>query len=93
MIQSTTQSTPLPKLTKRQSEIYEFIRDRIEQRGYGPTVREIGSHFGIRSPNGVFCHLQAIEKKGRITRNKYKSRTIQLTEKKQLKIRFGGEIS
>ena len=93
MIQSTSQSKSLPKLTKRQSEIYEFIGNKIEQRGYGPTVREIGAHFGIRSPNRVFCHLQAIEKKGRITRKKYKFRTIELTEKRQLKVRFGGDIS
>ena len=37
-------------LTKRQREIYEFLRDKIINRGYGPTVREIGLHFNIRSP-------------------------------------------
>jgi len=52
------------KLTDRQREIYEFIRKKIESRGYGPTVREIGENFGIKSPNGVMCHLKALEKKG-----------------------------
>ncbi|MCA9094657.1 MAG: repressor LexA, partial [Planctomycetaceae bacterium] len=68
------------KLTKRQQLIYEYIKDRILNRGYGPTVREIGSHFGIRSPNGVMCHLKALEKKGLITREQNMSRAIQLTE-------------
>ena len=47
------------QLTERQREIYEFIRDKIETRGYGPTVREIGEAFNIKSPNGVMCHLKA----------------------------------
>ncbi len=66
-------------LTKRQKEVYEFIRDKIRNRGYGPTVREIGDAFGIRSPNGVMCHLKAIEKKGLITREKNMSRAINLS--------------
>ena len=49
--------------TARQMEIYEFIRDKIYSRGFGPTVREIGEAFSIRSPNGVVCHLKALEKK------------------------------
>src|SRR5581483_5992228 len=40
-------------LTSRQLEIYEFIRDKMEKRGYPPTVREIGVAFEIKSPNGV----------------------------------------
>src|ERR1700732_2709705 len=56
------------QLTERQREIYDFIRDKIEIRGYGPTVREIGSAFDIKSPNGVMCHLKALEKKGLIKR-------------------------
>ena len=51
-------------LTDRQQEVYEFIRDKIRSRGYGPTVREIGGEFGIASPNGVMCHLRALERKG-----------------------------
>ena len=37
----------LDQLTKRQRAVYEFIRDKITNRGYGPTVREIGEHFKI----------------------------------------------
>ncbi len=65
-------------VTKRQRAVYEFIRDKIRGRGYGPTVREIGSHFKINSPNGVVCHLKALEKKGLITREPNLSRAIQL---------------
>lgn len=68
----------LDQLTKRQRAVYEFIRDKIQNRGYGPTVREIGEKFKISSPNGVMCHLKALEKKGLITREPNMSRAIQL---------------
>ncbi len=61
---------PTESLTARQREIYLFIREKIRTRGYGPTVREIGKHFKIRSPNGVMCHLRALEKKQLITRER-----------------------
>jgi repressor LexA len=67
-------------LTKRQRAVYNFIRDKIVGRGYGPTVREIGDEFGISSPNGVMCHLKALEKKGLISREPNMSRAIQLTD-------------
>jgi len=70
----------LQQLTERQKAVYEFVRDKIQNRGYGPTVREIGEHFGINSPNGVMCHLKALERKGLITRQPNMSRAIQLAE-------------
>ena len=70
----------LSQLTERQREIYEFIREKIESRGYGPTVREIGLGFHIKSPNGVMCHLKALEKKGLITREEHSARAIQLVD-------------
>lgn len=66
------------QLTERQKEIYEFIRIKIESRGYGPTVREIGDAFEIKSPNGVMCHLKALAKKGLIIREDRSARAIQL---------------
>src|SRR4051794_1146690 len=69
-------------LTERQREIYDFIRSKIEARGYGPTVREIGKNFGIQSPNGVMCHLKALEKKGLIIREGHQARAIQLVDYK-----------
>ncbi len=68
------------QLTQRQREVYEFLRDKIVHRGYGPTVREIGERFRINSPNGVMCHLKALEKKGLIRRSPNKSRAIELTK-------------
>jgi repressor LexA len=68
-------------LTSRQREIYEFIRDKIHSRGYPPTVREIGDAFGIKSPNGVMCHLNALVKKGLIDRAAQSARAIQLTDR------------
>jgi repressor LexA len=65
-------------LTSRQQRVYDFIHDQISNRGYGPTVREIGEFVGIKSPNGVICHLRALERKGMITRAANKSRAIEL---------------
>ncbi len=70
------------QLTERQKEIYDFIQDKIESRGYGPTVREIGEEFDIKSPNGVMCHLKALEKKGLIKRKGFSARAIQLLDYK-----------
>ncbi len=67
-------------LTKQQQAVYDFIRDKIVSRGYGPTVREIGRYMNISSPNGVMCHLRALERKDMIRRTANKSRAIELTE-------------
>jgi repressor LexA len=68
------------KLTERQREVYDFIREKIETRGYGPTVREIGKAFDIQSPNGVMCHLTALVNKGLIVREGKSARAIQLVD-------------
>jgi len=73
---------PTPPLTSRQQEIFDFLKVKILKRGYGPTVREIGTEFGIRSPNGVMCHLKALEKKGLITREANMARAIQLANQR-----------
>ena len=71
----------LNTLTERQREIYDFIRERIENRGYGPSIREICDAFEIKSPNGVMCHLKALVKKGVILRpDKPLARAIQLVD-------------
>lgn len=79
-------------LTQRQSEIYDYLRDRILNGGYGPTVREIGDHFDIKSPNGVMCHLKALEKKGLIRRESNMSRAICLADvsKRRLSLPYIG---
>src|SRR5262245_7313020 len=65
-------------LTEKQKKIYDFIREKIESRGYGPTIREIGTAFGIKSPNGVMCHLKALQKKRLIDRAIKSARAIEL---------------
>src|SRR5215510_9934696 len=66
-------------LTDRQREILDFITQSIRERGYPPTLREIGLHFGIRSTNGVNDHLKALEKKGFLARDTLKSRAMRPT--------------
>ncbi|HVR02579.1 MAG TPA: transcriptional repressor LexA [Polyangia bacterium] len=66
-------------LTDRQQAILDFITQSIEERGYPPTLREIGEHFGIRSTNGVNDHLRALEKKGHLQREDLKSRALRPT--------------
>jgi repressor LexA len=63
-------------LTDRQQQILDFISSSIAERGYPPTLREIGEHFGIRSTNGVNDHLKALEKKGVLRREDLKSRAM-----------------
>ena len=58
----------LPPLTDRQKAIYEFIVSNIRERGFAPSIPEIGARFKIASTNGVSDHLKALEKKGYIRR-------------------------
>ena len=55
-------------LTPKQLAIYNFIRKTIETKGFPPAIRDICDEFGISSPNGVMCHLKALQKKGYINR-------------------------
>ena len=66
-------------LTHRQQMVLEYIRRSITDRGYPPTLREIGSFMGIRSTNGVNDHLRALERKGYLTREDMKSRALRPT--------------
>jgi repressor LexA len=68
-------------LTEKQKAVLEFIRNQIVLRGHPPTVREIGTRFGIRSTNGVRTHLTALTKKGYIKKQQLISRGIELVSK------------
>jgi repressor LexA len=63
-------------LTDRQLEVIRFIAREIEERGYPPTIREIGEALDIASTNGVNDHLKALEKKGYLQRDPAKSRAL-----------------
>ena len=54
----------MKKLTKRQSEIFNYIKNEIENNGYPPTRSEISNTFGFKSPNAAEDHLRALKKKG-----------------------------
>ena len=58
----------LPTLTDRQKAIYNFLLKTIREKGFAPSIPEIGRQFKIASTNGVSDHLKALEKKGYIRR-------------------------
>lgn len=68
--------TDRDRLTDRQRAVLEFISQSISERGYPPTLREIGERLGIKSTNGVNDHLKALEKKGYLIRENLKSRAL-----------------
>ena len=83
-----------PELTPRQAAIFDHVRAAILTKGYAPTIREIGKAFGIKSTNGVVCHLKALERKGFISRESYLTRAIQLPDdRRRLTMAYRGEIS
>jgi repressor LexA len=65
--------------TDRQKAVLECIENHVARFGFPPTVREIGSACGLRSPRSVSQHLDALEHKGFIRRTKDKSRAIEIT--------------
>ncbi len=65
-------------LTKRQSEIFEFIKVQIDKTGYPPTVREIGTAIGLHSPSTVHAHLAKLERSGVLRRDPTKPRAIEI---------------
>lgn len=68
------------KLTARQSEILEFIRDTVKQTSLPPTRAEICTTFGFKSPNAAEEHLRALARKGAIELSSGTARGIQLAE-------------
>ena len=69
MTPAASDTSGKPALTETQQRIFDYIRSYIEQNGYPPAIRDIGNAFDIKSPNGVMCHLRALQKKGYIHRD------------------------
>jgi repressor LexA len=67
-------------LTTKQQRVLEVIRNAMRERGQPPTVREIGQEIGVASSCTVQRHLDALVRKGYITRDRYKYRSIQLAD-------------
>ncbi|MBI3090538.1 MAG: transcriptional repressor LexA [Candidatus Tectomicrobia bacterium] len=66
-------------VTKRQRQIYEFIKASIETNGYAPSLQEIGAQFNLSSLATIHKHLTNLEEKGLIVRHWNRSRAIELT--------------
>jgi len=86
----------LNKLSKRQEEIYLFIINEINNKGYPPSVREIGKAVGLKSPASVHNHLKTLEKLEYIRRDPSKPRAIEILDKhkdeKEFKEQFEKEM-
>ncbi len=68
----------MEKLTKKQEDVLNYIKEYIVSHGYPPTIREIGGALGISSPATIHVHLQNLQKKGIIKKNGSKNRAIEL---------------
>jgi repressor LexA len=68
----------MTRKSNRQLDILSFIRSQIKEKGYPPSVREIGEAVGLQSTSTVHGHLDRLERKGLIRRDPSKSRTIEL---------------
>jgi repressor LexA len=71
------------KLTPRQQEVFDFLKEFVNRRGYPPTIREIAGHFGMGGPRAVQKHLSSLERKGMIRRIPGNSRAIELAGMKR----------
>jgi repressor LexA len=67
-------------LTDRQRQVLDYIRRTVSERGYPPTVREIGDAVGLSSPSTIHSHLAALVKAGAIRKDPTKPRAIEILE-------------
>ena len=68
------------KISKKQEEILEFVKEQILNKGFPPSVREICEAVGLKSTSSVHAHLETLEKNGYIRRDPTKSRTIEILD-------------
>ncbi len=68
----------MTKISKRQQDILDFIKKQVSEKGYPPSVREIGEAVGLASSSTVHGHLSRLEKKGYIRRDPTKPRAIEI---------------
>jgi repressor LexA len=73
-------SRPAPaSLTERQRQVLDFIDEAVRERGYPPSVREIGEAVGLSSPSTVHAHLAALQDKGYLKRDPTKPRALEVS--------------
>lgn len=68
------------RITQKQSEILEYIKSQILNKGYPPSVRDICSAVNLKSTSSVHAHLESLEKNGYIRRDPTKPRTIEIID-------------
>lgn len=73
-------AAPAPSLTKRQREILAVIRSTVDERGYPPSVREIGEAVGLTSPSSVAHQLGVLERKGLLRRDPHRPRALVVSD-------------
>lgn len=69
------------RLTERQQQILEYLVREVRDKGYAPSVREIGMALGLRSPSTVHQHLTALERKGCVRRHGERMRALEIMDK------------
>lgn len=67
-------------LTARQQQVLDAIRDYRNAHGYGPSLRDVMEPMGISSPNGIMCHLKALQKKGAIEWDRNTARSLRVKD-------------
>lgn len=75
-------------LSKRQNDVFQYIKNYIIDNGYAPCVRDICSALNLKSTSTAHAHLTKLEKKGYISRDPAKPRTIMILDGSQTKERF-----
>lgn len=68
----------MSELTERQAEVRDYLQAYFTAHWRMPTIREMQDNFGIKSPNGMVCHLNALVNKGVIDWDERKARGIKL---------------
>jgi repressor LexA len=68
------------KISAKQTEVLEFLKNEIINKGYPPSVREICEAVNLKSTSSVFAHLETLEKKGYIRRDPTKPRAIEIID-------------
>lgn len=82
----------MKKMSKRQQDILDFIKDEVKLKGYPPSVREIGEAVGLASSSTVHGHLARLESKGYIRRDPTKPRAIEILDPEGLDSMKGGVL-
>src|SRR5699024_2677366 len=74
----TDSATPTPKLTARQQSILNFLQRYLQDRGFPPSIREIGDAVGLSSPSSVAHQLKVLQHKGYLHRDQNRPRAVEL---------------